>query len=113
MILNILVFANSDVNKETLAVLDSFIVKISIAIINPLLYALFTLAFLLFVWGVFIYFINPDSKEREKGAQHILWGVVGMFIMISAFGIINLIKATINSNPQNFEVNTNNLQIIK
>lgn len=64
-------------------------------ILNPLIYLIFASALLVFLYGVFEFIKNSDdSEERKKGGQHILWGVIGMAIMISAYGIINFVLST-------------------
>jgi uncharacterized membrane protein YjfL (UPF0719 family) len=77
--------------------IDSIINKLADNIINPLITFLFALATLFFIYGVAEYFIlnKDDSTARSEGAQHILWGVIGMFIMLSAYGIVRLIMATV------------------
>ena len=51
----------------------------------------------MFLWGV-VEFVarSNDDTAREKGKKHIVWGIIGLFIMLSAFGILNLICNTIN-----------------
>ena len=77
---------------------DAIINKIIDVIVTPLLTLVFAVAFIVFIWGVFQYFISSNDPEgRSTGTQHILWGVVGMAIMLSAYGIINFVIATINT----------------
>ena len=38
-----------------------------------------------------------DSKILESHQQHMLWGIVGMFIMASAFGILAFISNSIRA----------------
>ena len=65
-------------------------------IVQPAIYLLFALAVLYFIWGVFTFMRNADSAEKRKeGFSHMIWGIVGIFIMLSAKGIINLILASI------------------
>jgi hypothetical protein len=54
----------------------------------------FALAFLVFIWGVFRYFIQGGSDEtaRDAGKQLMLWGIIGFVVMISVWGIVNLIS---------------------
>ncbi len=35
-----------------------------------------------------------DEKSRQEGKNGILWGLVGMFIMVGVFSIINVILHT-------------------
>ena len=72
--------------------------KISDQIINPIILLLFVLALLYFIWGVARYVIKADSDEqREQGKQHMIWGIVGMIIMVAVYGIIAIIKNTIGA----------------
>jgi len=65
-------------------------------IIDPIILLLFGLGFLYFLWGIAKFIWNADSEvARKEGADHMIWGIVGMFIMVAAFGIISLIKNSI------------------
>ncbi len=64
-------------------------------IISPLISLLFALATLIMIWGAFEFITNAaDSKGREKGKQHLLWGIIGLFIMVSAVGILRIVTET-------------------
>jgi hypothetical protein len=64
-------------------------------IINPLIKLLFVLALALFLWGVAEFILKSGSDaDREIGKQHMIWGVIGMFIIVSVFGIIAIIENT-------------------
>ncbi len=78
--------------------IDSLIGKISANILNPLVLLFAAIATIYFLWGVFEFIRDYDNSEaRSVGARHMLWGVIGMFIIFSAFGIMNLIADTIQS----------------
>jgi len=65
-------------------------------IVNPFIYLMITAAVVLFLWGVLDFIRNADSsEERKKGQMRMLYGVVGLFIMMAANGIVNLIIGTI------------------
>ncbi|MCR4330360.1 MAG: pilin [Patescibacteria group bacterium] len=76
------------------------ILNIEEHILNPLIGILFALALAIFLWGIarFI-FQSDDESAREQGKQHIIWGLVGMFIMVSVFAIIHLIVGTFDIPP--------------
>jgi len=66
--------------------------KIADKIINPFIGLLIALAVVLFLYGVVEFIIGADNEEkRNQGKQHIIWGVVGIFIMVSVFGIMNIL----------------------
>ena len=72
-----------------------FIHKVNDVIINPIIKIVFLAALVYFLWGVFGYVKNADSDDaRSEGRRHMLWGVFGMFIMISVFAIMSFILNT-------------------
>lgn len=74
--------------------------KIYNMILNPIIGLFFGLAFAYFIWGVVKYALHgEEEKSRSEGRMAIMWGIVGMFIMFSVFGILNLIIGTIGANP--------------
>lgn len=64
-------------------------------IVYPVIYVIFSLAVVVFVYGVVEMIIKDDADARKKGRYHILAGVIGMFIMVSAWGIIYLVSDTL------------------
>lgn len=69
--------------------------KISKFILNPLIALIFAIALVVFLWGM-VQFIASQTADagREEGKRKIIWGLFGMFIMISAYGLIGLILGT-------------------
>ncbi|HVS79592.1 MAG TPA: hypothetical protein VHF05_01305 [Candidatus Paceibacterota bacterium] len=64
-------------------------------ILNPIIVLMFMVALAMFFWGIFQFISNAESdRGREEGKQNMLWGIVGMFIMISVYGIIRVVLAT-------------------
>ncbi|MEN9649633.1 MAG: hypothetical protein RL094_600 [Candidatus Parcubacteria bacterium] len=56
---------------------------------------MFSVALVVFMYGVFQYVKDSDSPDaRETGRRSMIWGVFGMFIMISVFAIMKLIMGT-------------------
>jgi len=75
---------------------SDLIAKIKTVIVNPIIGLLFALALMFFLWGIVEFIWVAGGEEgRKKGARHILWGLIGMFIMVSVFGIINFILNTV------------------
>ncbi|MGC9602787.1 MAG: hypothetical protein ABSE76_03575 [Minisyncoccia bacterium] len=68
------------------------------AIINPLMLLLFSAGLLVFFWGVieFLLALNVNgSTSKEDGKQHMLWGLIGMFVMVSAYAILGFIASNV------------------
>lgn len=76
-------------------------------IVNPLVALLFALAFLIFLWGLLQLMWNGANPMKNiQGKDHMIWGVIGMFIMVSFGAIINLIVSTFGLTlPQNVSTN--------
>lgn len=82
------------------ASVKSFVGKISTEILNPLIALMFAVAMMYFFYGVAAYIWNPDNEEaREKGRIGMIWGIVGMFIMVAVFGIMRFIISSIGADP--------------
>lgn len=62
---------------------------------------IFALAFIVFLWGIFNYFVagGADEEKREKGKKFAVWGILAFFIMVSVWGIVNLLVGTIGFGP--------------
>jgi len=67
-------------------------------IIVPLIGAL---AFIVFVWGIVNYFFihSNDESKRTEGRQFILWGVVGIVLFFSIWGLLNIVLSTLGIAP--------------
>ena len=74
---------------------QSLLAKANAVIIFPLISLMMGVAFLIFLYGAFEYVRNADSQQgRIDGRNHLIWGIVGMLIMISAFAILNIAAGT-------------------
>ena len=78
----------------------SFLSRVSDAILNPIILLLSAVAFLYFVYGV-VRYLKTDVADsgREEARNAIIWGIVGMIIMFSVYGLINFVLATFGIPP--------------
>lgn len=80
---------------NNLSDVGSFIINTINNIIVPVLFAI---AFIVFLWGAFETFIlganNTDVKDRGKNLM--LWGLIGFFVMVSVWGLVNILTGTIS-----------------
>jgi hypothetical protein len=89
---------------NNLSDVGSFIINI---INNVLVPVLFAVAFIVFLWGAFDTFILGANSEdvKEKGKNLMLWGLIGFFVMVSVWGLVNILTGTIsfgnNAGPSN------------
>ena len=79
------------------ASVDSFITKVNAEIINPLIIFLFALALVYFLYGVLEFFMNQENEEKRTASKkHMLWGIVGLTIMMGVWAILGMIISTFN-----------------
>jgi hypothetical protein len=88
--------------------------RLAYYVFNPLIKLGFVIAFLYFMWGIVDYIRDKNAgriwestsffdtgdkkgKMETRGADRIMYGLLGLFIMASAFGIANLIKGLVGS----------------
>jgi len=64
-------------------------------IVNPIIALLFAAALVVFVWGLieFLMGLNglAEAAKKEDGKRHMFYGVIGMFIMVSAYAFLQFI----------------------
>ena len=70
--------------------------KITEIINGVLVPMIFAIAFIVFIWGIVQAFLLKDEEAREKGKSYILWGIIAMFIMVSVWGLVNILVGTFN-----------------
>ena len=87
--------AHAAVDGKARIVAKELVAKINDAILFPLIALLMAIAFLMFLWGVFEFVKNADNQTaRETGRRHLLFGVIGMLIMLSAYAILSIAAGT-------------------
>lgn len=76
---------------------EQLVAKFVTIIVNPILLFLFAIALLVFMWGLvdYLYHLNVKGEVSDEGKQHMLWGIIGMFIMSSAYALVVLLGNTI------------------
>lgn len=90
---------------------DDLMFKLSTKLLNPIIEFAFIVALVVFLYGVMEYLRTAATPEKRKtGQKHMLFGLLGLLIMFTVYGIINLLLstfgiqgATINSKEQKFD----------
>ncbi len=83
--------------KVAYADFNSFLTNVDKQIINPIITFLFALAVVLFLYGVFEFIANGNNDEKKTtGKSHMIWGIVGLTIMMGVWGILNMVLSTLN-----------------
>lgn len=78
------------------ASVDSFVKNVNTLILNPIIELLFALALAFFIYGVLEFVLNQESEDKRTiGKRHMLWGLVGMTIMLGVWGILQVALDTL------------------
>jgi hypothetical protein len=76
--------------------IDGFagLVDCVVGFINNAIYLIISAAVLYIVWGAFI--MIRSEEKRDEGKSIILNGIIGLFVMISVWGFVNILNTTFN-----------------
>jgi uncharacterized membrane protein YjfL (UPF0719 family) len=86
---------------------DTFVLKLNKYIFNPIIMFMVTLAVAYFLFGIYEYIKGSSSDEaREKGQRHMIWGLIGLAIMVSVFFIMKVLLGTIGIDETEINVET-------
>ena len=57
---------------------------------------IFAVAVVMFIWGsVSFFIINADEEaKRTQGKQFMIWGIIALAVMVSVWGLVNIIGGT-------------------
>ena len=65
---------------------------------DVVVYLLVALAVIFIVYNVVWYMIRPDgSDSRREAGTSILWGLIGLFVIVSIWGIVNILTNTFST----------------
>jgi len=95
--------------------INDFLGDVSSFINGTLIPLVFAVALLMFIYGMFKFFIlgGDDEDNRSDGKQLMIYSIIGFVLMVSIFGIVNLLASGLgfsdDENIQNIpNVPTNN-----
>lgn len=79
------------------ATASSFISKLETEIFSPIITVLTTVSILYFLYGLYEFITGGDIKKLDLAKKHMLWGLIGLFIIVASRGIIGVIQNTVNT----------------
>jgi hypothetical protein len=73
----------------------TLLARISKYILNPVITLGFIVATIVFFYGIVQFIWGADEdKTRDDGKRSIVWGIVGLVVMFSVYGIIKFVLYT-------------------
>ena len=62
-------------------------------ILNPIIGFMFAVAVVMFIYGIVEYIWSADNEDKVAvGKTHMIYGIIGMFVMIGVYGILNILS---------------------
>jgi uncharacterized membrane protein YedE/YeeE len=66
--------------------------------VNGIIGLLISIGAVVFLWGLLSYVsAGDDTTKRNKGRDVIIWGIIGLAVMIGMWGLVNIVAGTISS----------------
>ncbi len=63
-------------------------------ILNSIIPVLLALGVVYFVWGVTQYFIGSEEEAKKKGKDHIIYGLIGLAVIVGLWGLVTIVVDT-------------------
>jgi len=63
-----------------------------------------------FVWGVVQYVIGDSEEAKKKGRDRMIFGIVGLVVIVAVWGLVAIILRTFGLDEDNVAPTTNELQ---
>ncbi|OGI78683.1 hypothetical protein A3F19_01840 [Candidatus Nomurabacteria bacterium RIFCSPHIGHO2_12_FULL_37_29] len=70
-------------------------------LLNSIIPVLLALGVVYFVWGVVQYVIANEEEVKKKGRERIIYGIIGLAIIVSLWGLVNIVVTTFNLDSNN------------
>jgi len=64
------------------------------AILNRAVPFIISLAVVFFIYNVFMYVIKENEDDKTKAKNQMIWGIVGIFVMVSIWGLVAILQST-------------------
>ena len=65
-------------------------------VLNAVIPLIIGLAFVVFLWGIYKYVSAASGEGKEGARETIIYGVIGLFVMLAAWGLVNVLLNTFN-----------------
>ena len=63
-------------------------------LLNSSISVLIALGVVYFVWGIVSYVIGDSEEAKKKGRDRIIYGVIGLAVIVSLWGLVNVVVKT-------------------
>ena len=68
------------------------------SILNAVVPVIIALGVVYFVWGVISYVIAGDEEAKKKGRDRIIYGIIGLAVIVAVWGLVKILTNTFGVN---------------
>jgi len=70
------------------------------SLVNTIIPLFMVVAVAVFLWGIVKYITSAGDEEKQKSARgYIIYGLIGLFVMVAFWGIIQVVASTFGITP--------------
>lgn len=70
-------------------------------IVDAIIPLLIGIALVMFLYGVVMYVVRSGADDKAKAINYIIYGIIGLFVMVSVWGLVNLVQDTLDIDAGN------------
>jgi len=78
----------------TITAVTDLLGQIATLILNPLIVLGFVVATIYLFYGIVQMIWGADGNDLDKKKTNVMYGVIGLFVMFSVYGILRIVLAT-------------------
>ena len=71
---------------------------IASGVIQALIPIVIGVGVIVFLWGVLKYVLQSSDAGKAEGRQFMLWGIIALFVMVSVWGLVNILRDSLGLN---------------
>lgn len=95
-LLPVAALAQTEVNPQYL---DSILTS-SKTLLDRAVVVLIAFAIVWFIWNVIRYVMSDELEKKETAKQQMIWGIVAIAVIVSLWGLVQLLQNIFNVNQQ-------------
>ncbi len=90
----------ADIHAASVQWIDDLVSGSESVIGNFIIPTLSVLATTLFLWGCVQFIMSAgDEKVRGEGKQKMMWGIVGLFVLVTVWGLVAMLTQVVGVTP--------------
>lgn len=100
-------FPDSELSNKAGAEAAGFVATFMEVLLTPVIILLIAIALLVFIYGATTYVLNSENEQaRADGKRNMIFGIIGLFVMISAYSIFWIFVNTFGLDEQFEQIDT-------